>query len=100
MDLETFEDTVLQEDMIGDDEIFLVEGNSYDILLVDGAVRLELPASVEVKVVEAPDAVRGDTAGNVLKPVTISSGLGSGSTIYKQDEIIKISTSTILSWSS
>ena len=44
MDLETFEDTVLQEDMIGDDEIFLVEGNSYDILLVDGeAVRLELP---------------------------------------------------------
>ena len=60
-----------------------MEGNSYDILLVDGeAVRLELPASVEVKRVEAPDAVRGDTAGNVLKPVTFLN-LGSGSTIYK-----------------
>ena len=95
MDLETFEDTVLQEDMIGDDEIFLVEGNSYDILLVDGeAVRLELPASVEVKVVEAPDAVRGDTAGTVLKPVTISSGISVQVPLFiKQDEIIKISTS-------
>jgi len=72
-----------------------VEGNSYDILLVDGeAVRLELPASVEVKVVEAPDAVRGDTAGNVLKPVTISSGISVQVPLFiKQDEIIKISTS-------
>ncbi len=95
MDLETFEDTVLQESMIGDDDIFLVEGNSYDILLVDGeAVRLELPASVEVKVVEAPEAVRGDTAGNVLKPVTISSGISVQVPLFiKQDEIIRISTS-------
>ena len=48
MDLETYEDSVLSEQMIGDDECFLVEGNNYDILLVDGdPVRLELPASVE-----------------------------------------------------
>ena len=53
MDLETHEDTVLSEDMIGEDEIFLVEGNNYDILLVDDkAVRLDLPASVEATVVE------------------------------------------------
>ena len=65
MDLDTYEDSILSESMIGDDECFLVEGNSYDILLVDGdPVRLELPASVEAKVVEAPDAIRGDTAGN------------------------------------
>ena len=76
MDLETYEDTVLSEDMIGEDEIFLVEGNNYDILLVDDkAVRLDLPASVEATVIEAPDAIRGDTAGNVQKPVTISSGI-------------------------
>jgi len=76
MDIETFEDTILPLEIIGEDENFLVEGNSYDILLVDGdAVRLELPASVEAKVIEAPDAVRGDTAGNVLKPVLVSSGI-------------------------
>ena len=76
MDLETYEDTILSNNIIGEDELFLVEGNSYDILLVDGdAVRLELPAAVEATVIEAPDAIRGDTAGNVLKPVTISSGI-------------------------
>jgi len=95
MDVETFEDTILTEEMIGDDEIFLVEGNGYDILLVDGkAVRLELPASVEATVVEAPDAIRGDTAGNVLKPVTISSGITVQVPLFiKKDEIIRISTS-------
>ena len=36
MDLETYEDTILADNIIGEDELFLVEGNSYDILLVDG----------------------------------------------------------------
>lgn len=94
MDLETYEDTILSEAMIGEDEIFLVEGNNYDILLVDDqAVRLELPSSVEATVTEAPDALRGDTAGNVLKPVTISSGITVQVPLFiKKDDTIKIST--------
>lgn len=95
MDLETYEDTVLPSEVIGEDDYFLVEGNTYDILLVDGdAVRLELPASVEAKVIEAPDALRGDTAGNVLKPVLISSGITVQVPLFiKKDDIVKISTS-------
>ena len=94
MDLETYEDTVLPSDIIGEDDYFLVEGNTYDILLVDGeAIRLELPASVEAKVIEAPEALRGDTAGNVLKPVTISSGITIQVPLFiKKDDVIKIST--------
>ena len=95
MDLETYEDSVLDSEMIGEDDCFLVEGNTYDILLVDGdPVRLELPAPVEATVVEAADAVRGDTAGNVLKPVTISSGITVQVPLFiKKDDVIKISTS-------
>ncbi len=95
MDLETYEDTILPSEVIGEDDYFLVEGNSYDILLVDGeAIRLELPASVEATVIEAPDALRGDTAGNVLKPVTISSGITIQVPLFiKKDDVIKISTS-------
>ena len=65
-----------------------------DILLIDGdPVRLELPASVEATV-EAPDAIRGDTAGNVLKPVTITSGITVQVPLFiKKDDVIKISTS-------
>ena len=94
MDLETYEDTILSEDMIGEDEIFLVEGNNYDILLVDDkAVRLDLPASVEATVIEAADAIRGDTAGNVQKPVTISSGITVQVPLFiKKDDVIKITT--------
>ena len=94
MELETYEDTVLPSDIIGEDDYFLVEGNTYDILLVDGeAIRLELPASVEAKVIEAPEALRGDTAGNVLKPVTISSGITIQVPLFiKKDDVIKIST--------
>lgn len=94
MDLETYEDTVLSSEMIGEDDCFLVEGNTYDILLVDGeAIRLELPASVEAIVTEAPDALRGDTAGNVLKPVTISSGITVQVPLFiKKEDTIKIST--------
>ena len=94
MDLETYEDTILSEDMIGEDEIFLVEGNNYDILLVDDkAVRLDLPASVEATVIEAADAIRGDTAGNVQKPVTTSSGITVQVPLFiKKDDVIKIST--------
>jgi elongation factor P len=95
MDLETYEDTILPSEVIGEDDYFLVEGNTYDILLVDdNAIRLELPASVEAKVTEAPDALRGDTAGNVLKPVTISSGITVQVPLFiKKDDVIKISTS-------
>ena len=58
------------------------------------AIRLELPASVEAKVIEAPEALRGDTAGNVLKPVTISSGITIQVPLFiKKDDVIKISTS-------
>ena len=94
MDLESYEDTVLPSEVIGDDDNFLVEGNTYDILLIDGkALKLELPASVEATVIEAPDALRGDTAGNVLKPVTISSGLTIQVPLFiKKDDVIKIST--------
>jgi elongation factor P len=95
MDLDTYEDSVLDSGIIGDDDCFLVEGNTYDILLVDGdPVRLELPASVEATVVEAADALRGDTAGNVLKPVTISTGITVQVPLFiKKDDVVKISTS-------
>ena len=54
----------------------------------------ELPAAVEATVIEAPDAIRGDTAGNVLKPVTISSGITVQVPLFiKKGEIIRISTS-------
>ncbi len=94
MDPETFEDTVLQDEMIGDARHFLSEGNSADILFVDGqAVQVQLPASVELEVTEAPDAIKGDTSGSAQKPVTTSTGLIIQTPLFiKTGDRIKVST--------
>lgn len=94
LDTETFEDTILPEDTLEDEKIFLVEGSRYEILFVDDKpVQLELPAAVEMKVIEAPDAIKGDTVSNVQKPVTVETGLIVQVPLFiKKDEVIRVST--------
>ncbi len=94
MDLETFEDVVLSESIMKDALDFLAEGNEADVLFVDGeAVQVQLPASVELEVTEAPDAVKGDTSGTALKPVTVATGLIVQTPLFiKTGDVIKVST--------
>jgi len=40
----------------------------------DKVVQLELPQNIEVEVIDAPDAARGDTATSVTKLATIEGG--------------------------
>lgn len=95
MNPETFEDIIVAKDLIDDQKEFLIENTNYDILFVnDKPVQLQLPAAVEMKVIDAPAAVRGDTAGNVQKPVTTQTGLIVQVPLFiKQGEIIRVSTS-------
>ncbi len=94
MDPETYEDTVLPREICESKAKYLVETNVYDILVVDdNPVDVNLPAGVEMKIVEAPDAIKGDTASSAQKPVTTSSGLVVQVPLFiKKGEIIKVST--------
>lgn len=94
MDPETFEDVVLDERLIVDAKDFLSEGISVDVLFVDSEpVQVQLPASVEMEVTEAPDAIRGDTSGSAMKPVTVSTGLIIQTPLFiKTGDRIKVST--------
>lgn len=96
MDPESFEDTVLPSDMVEDQKLFLIETNLYEVLFVnDRPVQVQLPAAVEMKIVDAPEAIRGDTAGNVQKPVTTESGLVVQVPLFiKEGEAIRVSTET------
>src|SRR5690554_6243835 len=63
LDPETFEDVALPEQMVEEAKPFLAEGNRVDILLVEGQpVQVQLPASVEMEVADAPEGIRGDTS--------------------------------------
>ena len=51
------------------------ENDTVQLLLVDGKPSsLQLPASVELEVVETEPGVKGDTVSNVTKPATLETG--------------------------
>ncbi len=94
MDTETFEDHILPTDVCEDSKLYLVETKSYEILFVDDApLSINLPAAVEMEVTESPEGVKGDTASNVQKPATLSTGLVVQVPLFiKPGETIKVRT--------
>jgi elongation factor P len=76
MDNETFEQPAIKKDMLGDDAMFLQDGMEVKLTFYNGEpLSVELPTSVDMKVVEADMAIRGDTATGVTKKVRTETGL-------------------------
>jgi len=95
MDLETYETIELQPDILEDAVDFMVPNTEYEILFVDGKpVQLILPSTVELKVIESPEGIRGDTASNVQKPAKLETNLTIQVPLFiKEGEVIKVNTS-------
>ncbi|HAZ65855.1 MAG TPA: elongation factor P [Opitutae bacterium] len=94
IDPATFEEFYVSATSLEDSKEFLIPGTTYQVLFVeDKPITVDLPPSVTVKVLEAPPAVKGDTAGNVQKTVTCENGLQVNVPLFiKEGEIIKVST--------
>lgn len=76
MDNETFEQPAVKRELLGDDAYYLTEGMEVKLTFYKGeAIDIELPTSVDLKVVEAEMAIRGDTATGVTKKVRVETGL-------------------------
>jgi elongation factor P len=75
MDQETFEQISFARTDVADELEFLQPSSSVLLLTLDGrASGIELPASVELDVVETEPGVKGDTVSNVTKPATLETG--------------------------
>jgi elongation factor P len=75
MDEETFEQFPLARSSVADALEFLQPSSSVQMLTVDGRPGgVQLPAAVELTVVETEPGVRGDTVSNVTKPATLETG--------------------------
>lgn len=76
MDQQTFEIFPLSGDVIGDDQLqYLKENMECEGLVHDGKViSVDLPAFVELQVVETEPGVRGDTAQGGTKPAKLETG--------------------------
>lgn len=94
MDPETFEQTELSEQTLGDVKNYLTAGGKVDVLFVDERpLSVDLPSTVTLKVVESADGIKGDTASNVQKPAKMETGLIVQVPLFiKEGEIIKVST--------
>ncbi len=75
MDQETYEQPTLSKDMLGDDAKWLTEGINVELLTYEGQpIEIELPTTVDLKVVDTAPAFKGDTASGGGKPATLSTG--------------------------
>lgn len=75
MDTETFEQIALTEETLGDATKFLKENMELEVQLYQGQpIGVELPNTVELKVVETDPGLKGDTASGGSKPATLETG--------------------------
>ncbi len=75
MDQETYEQTPLSADQLGDALKFVMENMTVKILSYKGNVfAVEPPTFVELTVTETEPGVKGNTATNVTKPATVETG--------------------------
>jgi elongation factor P len=76
MDLETYEQPAIPARILGDSAGFLNENMEVKLTFYQGEpLDVELPTSVDLEVVEAEAAVRGDTATGLTKKVKTQTGL-------------------------
>jgi elongation factor P len=76
MNTETYEQIALSTETLGDAMDYLVEGAKIKIEFFEGApMGVELPAAVEMTVVETSPELKGATASNSPKPAKLNTGV-------------------------
>lgn len=75
MDLQTYDQFELTDDIVGEGVQFLVDGMEVDALMYEEKpIAIKLPVTVILQVTETSPGLRGDTAQGGSKPATLSSG--------------------------
>jgi elongation factor P len=96
MDKETYDQISVQESTIGEGAHFLKEGENVEIMFNGSeVVALDMPANVELKVLETPPGVRGDTATGAQKPAKVQTGATVNVPLFiNEGDTIKVDTRT------
>jgi elongation factor P len=76
MDLESYDQITLPKEQVGEQMLYMKENNKAHVTFYDSKpLSLELPATVELKVVDTEPSVKGATAAAQYKPATMETGL-------------------------
>ena len=97
MDNETFEQIVLNEDMI-DAPQFLKDGQEVSVLVnteTELPMSVELPDKIVLLVTYSEPGLKGDTATRTLKPATVETGATVNVPLFvNEGELIRVNTKT------
>ena len=97
MDSETYDQYVIAEDDLEEELPFIVDGQEgINALIADGVLLgIELPATVNLEIVECSPGIKGASASARTKPATLSTGLVVQVPEYlTPGEVIKLNTDT------
>jgi elongation factor P len=96
MDKNTYEQLTVQPEQIGEGAAFLKDGESVDILFNGPDITgIELPITVELRVVETVPGVRGDSANAGTKPAQLETGATVNVPLFiNEGDLLKIDTRT------
>jgi elongation factor P len=96
MDQESFETITLRADLVGDDRLLLSDNVLVEIQKYNGgAIGVQFPPHVELKVVSSEPGARGNTAGAVTKTATLETGLSIQVPLFIKDgEKVKVHSET------
>jgi elongation factor P len=96
MDTDTYEQPALPRETLKDVIPYLKEGTVIEILSYEGeSLDIEVPITVELRVVEAPRGYAGDTATGATKEVILETGLKLQVPLFVQEgDVLRIDTRT------
>jgi len=89
-----YEQIYLSKDLIGEAVKLLKETQEVDLILYeDSIISIKLPPKVDLKVMQAPPGVKGDTATGGKKPATIETGVIINVPLFiNEGEVIRVNT--------
>ncbi len=94
MDNENFEQVSVDRELAGDLMNYIREGDIIDISIHEGnPISIEPPIFVQLEVTYAEPGVKGDTATNVMKNVTVETGYTVQAPLFiNEGDVLKIDT--------
>ncbi len=96
MDSSTYETMMIPKEVIGNYINFLKEGEPVLVMTYEGKIlTVKENSSVNLKVTEAVDAVKGNTSSTATKMVTLETGYKVSVPLFiKKGDVVKINTET------
>lgn len=85
---------MLKQELLGESAVFLKPNLPVTALLFEGTIlAIELPIKVDYKVIEAPPAVRGNTAQGGTKLVTLEGGAKINAPLFiNEGDVVRVNT--------